>query len=110
MQRIPCERRIIFRFSGLPAAAPNRPGDRISCYIKATPKKIAAYEAANLASDFDPRNRDENVDYYVGKLGELVKKFGGVSGGPTAKPTEQESLAFLASVVIAQLRDPHVIA
>lgn len=69
-----------------------KPGDQISYYIKATSKKVAAYEAAKLASDFDPQNRDENVDYYVGKLGELVKKFGGVSV-PKAKAAEQESLA-----------------
>ena len=29
-----------------------RPGDQISYYIKATPKKVPAYEAARLASDF----------------------------------------------------------
>jgi hypothetical protein len=32
-----------------------------------------------LASDFDPLNRDENVDYYVAKLDELVKKFANVT-------------------------------
>jgi DNA polymerase, archaea type len=52
-----------------------KPGEQISYYIKATPKKVAAYEAAKLASDFDPENRDESVDYYVAKLDELVKKF-----------------------------------
>jgi DNA polymerase elongation subunit (family B) len=52
-----------------------RPGDQVSYYIKSTPKKVAAYEAAKLATDFDPKNRDENVDYYLAKLGELVKKF-----------------------------------
>jgi DNA polymerase I len=52
-----------------------RPGDQISYYIKSTPKKVAAYEAAKLATEFDPQNRDENVDYYVGKLDDLVKKF-----------------------------------
>jgi DNA polymerase, archaea type len=69
-----------------------KPGDQISYYIKATPKKVAAYEAARLASEFDPENRDENVDYYVAKLDELMKKFGGltVAAGSTAK---QESLA-----------------
>jgi len=30
--------------------------------------KVPAYEAAKLASEFDPQNRDENVDYYVAKL------------------------------------------
>ena len=69
-----------------------KPGDQISYYIKATPKKVPAYEAAKLASDFDPQNRDENVDYYVAKLDELVKKFAGLvtATGSTAK---QESLA-----------------
>src|SRR5256885_2300736 len=41
-----------------------KPGDQISYYIKSTPKKVPAYEAARLASHFDPQNRDENVDYY----------------------------------------------
>ena len=34
-----------------------KPGDQISYYVKATPKKVAAYEAAKLASEFDPQNR-----------------------------------------------------
>jgi DNA polymerase, archaea type len=69
-----------------------KPGDQISYYIKATPKKVPAYEAAKLASEFDPENRDENIDYYLAKLDELVKKFGGLAAaaGSTAK---QESLA-----------------
>ena len=66
-----------------------KPGDQISYYIKSTPKKVAAYEAARLATDFDPQNRDENVDYYVAKLGELVKKFRDL----TAIAPKQENLA-----------------
>jgi DNA polymerase elongation subunit (family B) len=68
-----------------------KPGDQISYYIKATPKKVAAYEAAKLASDFDPQNRDENVDYYIAKLAELMKKFAGITA--EAKAPKQESLA-----------------
>jgi DNA polymerase elongation subunit (family B) len=68
-----------------------RPGDQISYYIRATPKKVAAYEAAKLASEFDPQNRDENVDYYVFKLDELVKKFRGLTDAASAP--KQESLA-----------------
>src|ERR1700737_1923843 len=64
-----------------------KPGDQVSYYIKSTPKKVPAYEAARLASDFDPQNRDENVDYYVAKLNELVKKFGDLVPAP-----EQEIL------------------
>jgi DNA polymerase, archaea type len=68
-----------------------RPGDQISYYIKATPKKVAAYEAARLATEFDPENRDENVDYYIAKLDDLVKKFSNLTAvAPTPK---QESLA-----------------
>ena len=64
-----------------------KPGDQVSYYIKSTPKKVPAYEAARLASDFDPQNRDENIDYYVSKLNELVKKFGDLVPAP-----EQETL------------------
>jgi DNA polymerase I len=69
-----------------------KPGEQVSYYVKATPKKVPAYEAAKLASEFDPQNRDENVDYYLAKLDELMKKFGGLTAaaGSTAK---QESLA-----------------
>jgi DNA polymerase I len=52
-----------------------KPGEQVSYYVKATPKKVPAYEAAKLASEFDPQNRDENVDYYVTKLDELARKF-----------------------------------
>jgi DNA polymerase, archaea type len=68
-----------------------KPGDQISYYIKATPKKVPAYEAAKPASEFDPENRDENVDYYVAKLDELVKKFRGLTAA--ASGPKQESLA-----------------
>jgi DNA polymerase I len=68
-----------------------RPGDQISYYIKSTPKKMPAYEAARLASEFDPQNRDENVDYYVAKLDELVKKFSGLTSA--ASSPSQHTLA-----------------
>jgi DNA polymerase I len=65
-----------------------KPGDQISYYVKATPKKVPAYEAAKLASEFDPQNRDENVDYYIAKLTELTKKF-----STFIPAAEQETLA-----------------
>jgi DNA polymerase elongation subunit (family B) len=68
-----------------------KPGDQISYYIKATPKKVAAYEAAKLAAEFDPENRDENIDYYLAKLDDLVKKFSGLI--TTASTPKQENLA-----------------
>ena len=75
----------------LASGRPYKPGDQISYYIKSTPKKVPAYEAARLASDFDPQNRDENVDYYIAKLDELVKKFSGLTAAASAP--KQESLA-----------------
>src|SRR6267143_1060883 len=75
----------------LASGRPYKPGDQVSYYIKSTPKKVAAYEAARLASDFDPQNRDENIDYYVAKLDELVKKFSGLTA--TASAPQQETLA-----------------
>jgi DNA polymerase elongation subunit (family B) len=68
-----------------------KPGDQISYYIKATPKKVPAYEAAKLATEFDPENRDENVDYYIAKLEDLVKKFSSLI--TTASTAKQENLA-----------------
>jgi DNA polymerase I len=68
-----------------------KPGDQISYYIKSTAKKVPAYEAARLASDFDPENRDENVDYYLAKLDDLVKKFSDITA--TASAPKQASLA-----------------
>ncbi len=72
----------------LTSGRPYKPGDRISYYVKGTPRKVAAYEAAKLASDFDPQNRDENIDYYVAKLADLVKKF-----STFIPAAEQETLA-----------------
>jgi DNA polymerase elongation subunit (family B) len=69
-----------------------KPGEQVSYYITGTGKKVAAYENAKLASVFDPQNRDENIDYYIAKLDELVKKFGGVTAS-TASTSQQESLA-----------------
>src|SRR5438874_1922440 len=69
-----------------------RPGDQISYYIIGTTRKVPAYENATLASAFDPQNRDENVDYYIAKLDELVKKFAGLMT-TTGSIAKQESLA-----------------
>src|SRR6266496_3820968 len=69
-----------------------RSGDQISYYITGSTRKVAAYENARLASAFDPQNRDENVDYYIAKLDELVKKFAGLMT-TTGSIAKQESLA-----------------
>jgi len=68
-----------------------KPGDQISYYIIRSDKKRPAYESAKLASDFDPENRDENVDYYIAKLDDLLKKVRDFIG--ITPPGEQETLA-----------------
>ena len=88
---VPTKNRAAAYELALASGRPYKPGDQISYYIKITPKKVAAYEAAKLATDFDPDNRDENVDYYVAKLDELVKKFASLSAASSAP--KQESLA-----------------
>ncbi len=52
-----------------------QPGDQIRYYITGTKKKVSSYENAKLASEWDKNARDENVEYYVGKLDELAKKY-----------------------------------
>ena len=64
-----------------------KPGEQVSYYITGTTKKVAAYENAKLASAFDPQNRDENIDYYISKLDELVKKFAHVAPAETKQET-----------------------
>jgi len=53
----------------------HEPGDQVTYYITGTRKNVSAYENARLASDWDPLNRDENIEYYAAKLQELAKKF-----------------------------------
>ena len=62
-----------------------KPGDQISYYITGAGKKLAAYENAKLASNFDPQNRDENIDYYIAKLDDLMKKFTTLVPAPAQK-------------------------
>ncbi|MGH8058189.1 MAG: DNA polymerase domain-containing protein, partial [Candidatus Entotheonellia bacterium] len=50
-------------------------GDQISYYVAGTGKRVKVHEAAKLASQWDRRTPDENVEYYKAKLLELYKKF-----------------------------------
>lgn len=60
-------------------------GDQVSYYITGTKKKVTAYEHARLVSDWKEAERDENVEYYVGKLDELAKKFETQAAASTAQ-------------------------
>lgn len=61
-------------------------GDQVSYYITGTKKKVVAYESARLVSEWNPDERDENVEYYVGKLHELAKKFAEFAESPDDLP------------------------
>lgn len=52
-----------------------QPGDQVSYYVAGTSKRVKVHEAAKLASQWDPQNPDENVEYYKAKLVELEEKF-----------------------------------
>ena len=57
------------------SARPYQPGDQISYYVSGTSKKVKVHEAAKLASEWNPKSPDENVEYYKAKLIELSEKF-----------------------------------
>ncbi len=59
----------------LRSARPYQPGDQVSYYVAGTSKKVKVHEAARLASEWDPKHPDENVEYYKAKLVELYEKF-----------------------------------
>jgi DNA polymerase elongation subunit (family B) len=52
-----------------------RAGDQVSYYVTGTAKSVAVHGAAKLATEFDERQRDENVAYYLAKLEALIEKF-----------------------------------
>jgi DNA polymerase, archaea type len=50
-------------------------GDQISYYVIGIGARVRVADAARLASEYDPNNPDENVEYYQVKLAELYDKF-----------------------------------
>lgn len=52
-----------------------RQGDQVAFYITGVKKKVAVVDSAKLLGEADESVRDENVEYYLGKLDELRKKF-----------------------------------
>ncbi|MFQ5848204.1 MAG: DNA polymerase domain-containing protein [Candidatus Methylomirabilales bacterium] len=59
----------------LKAARPYQPGDQISYYVSGQGVKVKVHEAAKLASQWNPEQPDENVEYYKAKLKDLHEKF-----------------------------------
>ncbi len=52
-----------------------RPGDQVSYYVTGKGRKVRVYENCKLVWHYDPDNPDENIDYYEGKLLDILKKF-----------------------------------
>jgi DNA polymerase elongation subunit (family B) len=59
----------------LKSERPYQPGDQISYYVAGTKAKVKVSDHAKLASQWDARQPDENVEYYKAKLKELYEKF-----------------------------------
>lgn len=59
----------------LKSPRPYQPGDQISYYVSGQGTKVKVHEAAKLASQWDPQQPDENVEYYKAKLLDLYEKF-----------------------------------
>jgi DNA polymerase elongation subunit (family B) len=74
----------------LKSARKYEPGDQVTYYITGSKKNVSAYENARLTSDWDPANRDENIEYYAAKLQDLVKKF-----APFIEPPAPAQSSFL---------------
>ncbi len=50
-------------------------GDQISFYVAGEGRRVKVFESCKLASEWDPGQPDENVDYYQQKLQDLYEKF-----------------------------------
>lgn len=59
----------------LKAERPYQPGDQISYYVTGAKAKLKISENCKLATDWDPKNPDENAEHYKAKLKELYEKF-----------------------------------
>jgi len=54
---------------------PYQPGDQISYYVTGKGAKVKINENCKLASQWNPKGPDENVEHYRAKLKELYEKF-----------------------------------
>ena len=54
---------------------PVQPGDQVSFYVAGRGVNVAVNEHAKLASLWDPKRPDENVEYYQAKVAEIWARF-----------------------------------
>lgn len=76
----------------LQSGRPFQPGDQVRYYITGTKKNVSSYQAAKLLSDWNPAQRDENVEFYLAKLADLAAKF--AEFVPQRKPREEQGMLF----------------
>ena len=61
--------------TALRSERPYQPGDQISYYVTGQGAKVKINENCKLASQWDPKHPDENVEHYKNKLKDLYEKF-----------------------------------
>ncbi len=76
----------------LKSGRPFQSGDQIRYYITGTKKSVSSYQAAKLLSEWDPAQRDENVEYYLAKVDDLAEKF--AEFVPKPKAREEQGMLF----------------
>ena len=59
----------------LKAERPYLAGDQISYYVTGRGASASVNALAKMAAEYDPRDPDENVEYYQSKLADLYEKF-----------------------------------
>ena len=74
----------------LKAERPYQAGDQISYYVTGSKAKVKISGNCKLASEWDAKNSDENVEYYKAKLKELYEKFKPWVGGDADSSQELE--------------------
>jgi hypothetical protein len=89
----------------LKASRPYLSGDQISYYVGGRGARVKVNAAAKMASEYDPANPDENVEYYIAKLADLYEKFrpfveraglfapAEIDAGTSAEGSQQEMFA-----------------
>ncbi len=72
----------------LKSQRPFQSGDQISYYVTGRGARVKVNVAAKMASEYDPANPDENVEYYQAKLADLYEKFRPFADRPGLFPAD----------------------
>src|SRR5579875_992066 len=72
----------------LKSQRPFQSGDQISYSVTGRGARVKVNVAAKMASEYDPANPDENVEYYQAKLADLYEKFRPFADRPGLFPAD----------------------